>query len=155
MAEVATRGFTRSLGTWLLPAAALGVLVGTLQLSVSNSARADHVLCGAGLQTIIGVNQNDGFHRGVAAWGPGMKVSDTDIHCERVSVVALFRNDQQYVEVGWYETREGLQTEPCGPWPDHPRLFATQKEFGPLLCEYDRINPIQPPPPYHDFASTI
>lgn len=126
-----SRHHTAKASRILLVAFAVGFLSG---LAILNSKEASAVDCSTEPELNVIMNQDDGFHRGNATWGPGMRTADTepgvDPTCERVSTIYVFRNTQQFVELGWYEV--GPIQGVCGFTDGNPRLLAIWNSF----CEY-------------------
>jgi hypothetical protein len=126
---------------------AVGFLVSSALVLLSpRQARADH--CDGSSGWFVGImNESSTERRGIGVWGPGMQVSDTSVHCERVSSIYLTEADtQNYVEMGWFEvpSTSGLDIA-CSYTTGQPRLFALRTTSGSQYCIKDGPNLVGSP----------
>jgi hypothetical protein len=99
---------------------------------------------------IVGVNDDGEEHFGSRVSGPGLLVSDYSVtyNCYIVRSVYVYRDANNFVEVGWVEDTQGVSTG-CDPAPEGPRAFAYAMVQGSVaLCSDEGALPAGE---YHGF----
>jgi hypothetical protein len=84
----------------------------------------------------VAMFKNDMRHRGIKADSPnGIYVRDDSVGCEELNSIYIFVNNDNWVQIGWYEAPGNGVSGDCGDTAGIPMRFANYRINGaPPIC---------------------